>query len=274
MKELQIYNKKELKILKSSHKYLIFIDEVGDPSVHFDLKKYKNPSVFPIMTVIAIIISKVDYQNILIPRVDDIKEYFFKDKNIYFHSREIRRKDGIFKIFLNKELYFDFKIKIDSLIDKSSIIIISSSINKIKFVQKANKFKEMSGEKYNIGNIYLKNVGYILERIGHFLKDESGKIIFEKRGKKESRRIQAVLTDAKKDGTFHHSKNRFRKIDDEILFFDKKDNINGLQIADYCAYPFARHAKNKLDENNKLFDFLRKYIYEGSFKEYGLKEWP
>jgi len=274
MEKMKSYNKKELEILKLPHRYLIFLDEVGDSFLHFDLEKYNDPSIFPVMTVTAVVVSKKVYADILMPGLDEIKEYFFKDKNVYFHSREIRRKDGIFKIFLNEDLYSEFKTKIDELLEKSSITIISSSIRKIKLVQKAKKFEETSGQKYNIGDIYLRNVGYVLERIGHFLEDDSGKIIFEIRGKKESRKIQAVLNDAKKDGTFYCPKERFKGIDDEILFFNKQDNINGLQIADYCTYPFARHAKNSSDINNKLFIFLRKFIYKGDYLEYGLKEWP
>ncbi|MFH1575517.1 MAG: DUF3800 domain-containing protein [Candidatus Nealsonbacteria bacterium] len=275
---LSKYNTKESEILQLPHRYLIFIDEVGESFIHFDLDKYNEPSIFPVITITAVIVARSIYQDILIPEMNKIKEYFFKDilknKSIYFHSREIRRKDGIFKIFLNDNLYSEFKSLIDSLLDKSSITIISSSTNKIKLVKKAIKFEEMSRQKYNTGDIYLKNVGYVLERAGHFLKDNSGKIIFEKRGKKESQRIQAVLIDAKRDGTFYCPKEIFQEIDEEILFFDKKDNISGLQVVDYCTYPFARHAKNLDDVDNKFFDILRRYIYKGDFGEYGLKEWP
>lgn len=275
MEEFAIpHNKKESEILRLPHRYLIFIDEVGDPFVHFDLEKYEDPSIFPVMTVTALVVSRTVYQEILMPGLDEIKQHFFKNKNIYFHSREIRRKDGIFKIFLNDALYTEFKDKMDSLLDKSSITIISSSINKIKFVKKAEEFQARVGVSYNIGDIYLRNVDYVLERLGHFLQDESGKIIFEIRGKKESKRIQGVLADAKQNGTFYCPKERFRGINDKILFFSKKDNINGLQIADYCTYPFARHAKNPTDADNKFFDILRRYIHKGDFREYGLKEWP
>jgi len=128
MEETESYKNKEYEILRLPHRYLIFIDEVGDPFVHFDLKKYDDPSVFPVMTVTAVIVSRSVYQDILMPGLDEIKEYFFQSKDIYFHSREIRRKDGIFKIFLNENLYSEFKRKIDLLLDKSSITIISSSI--------------------------------------------------------------------------------------------------------------------------------------------------
>ena len=274
MAELDLYSKKEVAILSLPDRYLMFVDEVGDPFIHFDLNKYNDLSIFPVMTLTALIVSKSVYQEILMPGLDEIKEEFFKNKNIYFHSREIRNKDGIFKIFLDGVLYKTFKDKVDILLEKSSIVIISSSTNKIKFVEKAQQFQQKTGTVYNIGDIYLRNVEYVLERTGHFLKDNTGKIIFEIRGRKESKRIQGVLTNAKQDGTFYCPKERFKNIDDEILFFNKQDNINGLQIVDYCTYPFARHSKDPGDTDNNFFHILRKYIYKGDFGEYGLKEWP
>lgn len=206
--------------------------------------------------------------------IDKIKEDFFQNKDIYFHSREIRRKDGIFKIFLDELLYAKFKKRMNALLKNGSITIISSSINKIKLLKKAKKFKNIAGQQYNIGDIYLRNIEYVLERLGLFLKNKTGKIVFETRGKKENKRIQAVLINAKQKGTFYYPKERFKNIDKKILFFTKNDNINGLQMADYCTYPFARHAKNDSDKNNKFFGILRKYIYKGDYGEYGLKEWP
>lgn len=275
MKSKQVvFDEKEKIILDLPHRYLIFLDEVGDPTFHKDRNIYKDPSVYPVLTVTATIVSKSVYKDILMPGLDEIKEDFLQGRDVYLHSREIRRKDGIFKIFLNEKVYTEFKKSIDDLIKKSSVVIISSSIKKLALLYKAEAFEKASGEKYNIGDLYLKSVGFVLERLGHFLSSDKGQIIFEKRGKKESRRVQAVLNDAKKDGTFYCSSERFKNIDNEILFFNKNDNINGLQIVDYCTYPFSRHAKNPRDLDNKFFDFLRKFIYRGDFGEYGLKEWP
>lgn len=269
-----LYNKKEKLITDLSQRYLIFIDETGDPKIHFNLKKYDDHSVFPVMTVTGVILTKTVYQEIFMPGLDEIKEQFFKSKNISFHSREIRRKDGIFKIFLDKKIYDDFKTKMNLLIEKSSITIVSSSINKINFAKKAKSFKRKTGELYNIGDIYLRNVEYVLERIGHFLEDKTAKIIFEARGKKESTRIQAVLNNVRQNGTFYYNKEHFKGINKDIVFFSKKNNINGLQLVDYCTYPFARHAKNPSDKNNKFFEILKQYIYKGNYGSYGLKEWP
>lgn len=269
-----VSNKNELKICELSQDYLVFIDETGDPFVHFDLKTYDDHSIFPVMTITAVVIPAAAYKKIMLPGIDDIKQKFFQDKEIYFHSREIRRKDGIYKIFLNEKIYSDFKLDIDNLIRKSSIKIISSSINKMRLAKKANEFRHATGTAYNIGDVYLRNVDYVLERLGHLLKGKSAKVIFESRGKKECKKIQGVLNDAKQSGTFYCPKESFSGIDGEILFFNKKDNINGLQVVDYLVYPFARHAKNNNDVDNKFFDVLRGYIYKGDYGEYGLKEWP
>jgi len=271
---MEVFNKKEMEIINLSHRYIVFIDETGDPTFHKDLSIYDDQSVFPVMTVTALIIPRVVYRDITMLQIDNLKQELFNSKKIYFHSREIRRKDGIYKIFLNENLYQEFKDKIDGIIEKSSIQIISCSIDKRKLLQKSIDFKKETGNDYNIGDLYLRNVDYVLERVGHFLEDETAKIIFETRGKRESKRIQGVLTNAKEKGTFYCNSKQFQGIDKNILFFSKQDNINGLQLVDYCTYPFARHAKDNSDENNLFFDFLRKYIYKGSYGEYGLKEWP
>ena len=100
---------KEKIILEMPERYLIFLDEVGDPYVHWSPNLYRNPSLFPVMTVTAVIVTRATYESVLMPGLDEIKGYFFKSEDIYFHSREIRRKDGIFKIFLDEKVYFEFK---------------------------------------------------------------------------------------------------------------------------------------------------------------------
>jgi len=117
--------KNESKILQLPHSFLAFIDEVGDPFVHFDVKTYNNPSIFPVVTILALVVSRKMYTEILMPGLEEIKKYFL-----------------------------------------------------------------------------------------------------------------------------------------------------GLQVADYCTYPFARHAKSPSDSNNEFFHFLRKFVYKGDYWEYGLKEWP
>lgn len=263
----------EEKICGVAERYLVFIDETGDPFIHRNREVYASPTVFPILTITALIVSTTVYKEVLRPAIDEIKEHFWGSRDIHFHSNEIRRKDGIFKTLLNTEQYELFKQQMVGALEKSSVTLISSSIDKLKLLDKAERFKEKTGNDYNPGDLYLTNVGWVLERLGHFVKNDTARIVFETRGRKESRRIQGVLDTAKQNGTFYHMKDQFSNISDEILFFTKSDNVNGIQMADYCTYPFARHAKNDTDDN-KLFELLRPFVYQGDYGEYGLKEWP
>lgn len=264
---------REAEICNLTERWLVFIDETGDPFIHKNPARYEDPTIFPVMTVFALIVSTTVYKEVMVPAVDEIKTRFWGNRDINFHSNEIRRKDGIFKILLDPEQYETFKKMILGVLERSSATIISSSINKLKLLDRGAKFKEKTGSDYNFGDLYLTNVGWVLERLGYFIKDDTSRIIFEAQGPRESRRIQGVLDEAKKNGTFYCSSARFRNISDSILFFTKEDNVNGIQMADYCSYPFARHTKNSTDDN-KLFELLRPFIYRGDFGTYGLKEWP
>ena len=56
----------------------------------------------------------------------------------------------------------------------------------------------------------------------------------------------------------------------------KKDNIVGLQVADLCAYPLARHLLNS-EEPYIPFMIIEKKIYcdkEGEYDGWGLKLFP
>ena len=236
----------EKKIIDLEQEYLVFIDETGDSAFHKKLSIYEDLSIFPTLTITALVIPTKIYKDSTMPGLDIIKEKYFKNKAVSFHSREIRRKTDQFKIFLNEEIYNDFKVDMINLIEKSQISIVSASINKVKLLEKTIAFEAFSGgAKYNIGDLYLMTVNFVLERLAQLIGSSTAKIIED-----------------------------FMGIDDDIYFFKKIDNVNGLQIADYCVYPFARHAKNPKDEDNKLFDLLRKFVYKGDRGEYGLKVWP
>src|SRR3989338_11548542 len=103
-------NKREREIVELQEDFLIFLDEVGDPFLHRTISDYDDPSRFPVLTVTAVIVSRAVYQDVLMPGLDEIKLFFFKDIHIHLHSREIRRKDGIFKHFL------------DARVDRKSVV--------------------------------------------------------------------------------------------------------------------------------------------------------
>ena len=53
---------------------------------------------------------------------------------------------------------------------------------------------------------------------------------------------------------------QFKRLDCPLSFQSKKNNIIGVQIADPCAHPCARHILNPA-RPNRAFDVAKKHIY-------------
>ncbi|HMG16242.1 MAG TPA: DUF3800 domain-containing protein [Saprospiraceae bacterium] len=58
-----------------------------------------------------------------------------------------------------------------------------------------------------------------------------------------------------------------------INFKSKKENINGIQLADLIAYPIARYVIEP-NRANPAFEQLEPKIYSKNGKRYGLKIFP
>ena len=74
-------------------------------------------------------------------------------------------------------------------------------------------------------------------------------------------------------GTAYVSSERLQEVGIKITFRDKKENINGLQLADLIAYPIARYVIEP-KRANPAFEVLEKKIYTKNGKRYGLKIFP
>src|SRR5690606_9290878 len=98
-------------------------------------------------------------------------------------------------------------------------------------------------------------------------------VIIEKRGKKEDKKLDEHFQRLLARGTSFVSAQRLRDINTTITFRDKKENINGLQLADLIAYPIARYVIEP-NRANPAFDVLKNKIYTKNNKRYGLKIFP
>jgi hypothetical protein len=68
----------------------------------------------------------------------------------------------------------------------------------------------------------------------------------------------------------------FKKLIRKFKFHSKRENIIGLQAADLCAYPLARHIISP-DEPYVPFEIIKDKIYsnsKGMYKGRGLKVFP
>ncbi len=124
-------------------------------------------------------------------------------------------------------------------------------------------------------NPYDVALEYNFERVLCFLESQNETalpVIAEARGKLEDDELRASFYKLMTKGTYYHRAACFRLLDCPISFRRKNDNIAGIQLADLCAYPVARHVLRP-DEVNRPFDVVRPHFYRNG-GVYGLKVFP
>lgn len=244
--------------------YFLFIDESGSPS--FD---QVDPG-FPVFTLCGTILSNKEYE--LFDRsIITMKRKFWNTKNIILHSSEIAAKKGSFEIFKeDKPKFSEFIRDMNTLITSTDFKILSTSIKKDKY--RPSKIP-------NIHRVYSMSLEFILERTIHFMRTTESKnrlkIIIERRGAKEDKILEAEFCKLIKNGNVYWKPKEFAEFTPSIHFRHKNENINGLQLADLCAYPIAKYV---IDSNkpHPSFPYLEPKIYcvEGNCYSYGLKVFP
>ena len=115
-------------------KYYLFLDESGDHGLKTIDKS------FPVFLLCGILISETNYK-IIKNEINQIKFNFWNNKNVIFHSRDIRKCNNEFQIFFDLNLKEKFYESINNLVSRDLYKIIASSINKDLFIKKYGKLE-------------------------------------------------------------------------------------------------------------------------------------
>lgn len=243
-------------------KYYFYLDETGDHGLNF-----VDPN-FPIFLLVGFLISEQELV-LLDQKINNFKIDFFKTTEIILHSRDIRKCEGVFQILFDLELKKKFYEDLNNIFSQSDYKLIGAGINKEDFIKKYGKAAK---DPYNI------SLSFIVERLIFCLDNNqnSVEIIIEKRGKKEDQQLQNHYNSISDRGTYYVKPERLKAKITSFKFCHKKENIIGLQAADLCAYPLARHILNS-EEPYIPFKLIEKKIYcshDGKLDGYGLKMFP
>lgn len=243
-------------------KYYLFIDESGDHGL-----ATLDPS-FPVFLLCGLLTSEENYKDIR-SSINGLKDKFWKNKKVILHSRDIRKCEKEFQILFDLEIKREFYEIINQIIQNSKYRIISSAINKAKYIK-------MYGRLSN--DVYELSLSFIIERAIFSLDEVNNvekhlEIVIEKRGNKEDRKLAEHFQRLMSRGTNYVSAQRLKDVNMKIVFKDKKENINGLQLADLVAYPIARYVIDP-KRANPAYDILNNKIYNKNGKKYGLKVFP
>ncbi|MDH4223100.1 MAG: DUF3800 domain-containing protein [candidate division Zixibacteria bacterium] len=244
--------------------YSFFLDETGDHGLSFIDKN------FPLFLLCGFAISE-DALKEIEKKINKFKQKYFKTTEIILHSRDIRKCEGVFQILFDLNLKAEFYKDLNKIIGEGDYCLIGSGIQKEEHIKKYGK-----GAK----DPYSLSLSFVLERLIFYLDkiDEQAKVeIFaEERGKREDQMLLSHFNSIMDRGTFYVQPDRFKNRIEKFNFHSKKDNIVGLQIADLCAYPLARHLLNP-EEPYIPFKIIERKIYcseEGQYEGWGLKLFP
>ena len=240
--------------------HLMYIDESGDHGL-----KNLQPE-FPVFVLCGIIIDENEVKR-LDTDFNKLKNKFWGNKKVIFHSRDIRKCEKEFQILLDLEVKKDFYNDLNNIISKSNFTVVAPVINKEKHIKKYGKLAE---------NVYELSLSFLIERSIFYLdsiSSEIRKVYIESRGKREDNELKNFLNILKHRGTSYIDSNRVLSKIKEFEFIKKDEGISGLQLADLAAYPIARYAIDK-NRANPAYDLLKEKIYRKGNKIYGLKIFP
>ncbi len=242
-------------------KNYFFIDESGDHGLT------KINSDFPVFLLCGVLIKEDDYETVR-QAINSLKRSIWNDKDVVFHSRDIRKCEKEFQKLFDLNLKKYFYDELNKIIAQSPYTIIASAIQKDEFIKQFGKLQD---------DVYEVALSFVIEQAINALKDMSTEaslsIIIEKRGKREDKRLDDHFQKIIARGTGKLTSKELSYFNPTFIFKDKKENINGLQLADLVAYPIARYVIEP-NRANPSFDILEPKIYRTNGGLDGLRIYP
>lgn len=249
-----------MKNIGGDSKFIGFIDECGDHSME------KIDRDFPIFVLCLTIVERRIYAEQIIPAFSSLKLKHWNHEGINLHSRDIRKTIGPYTFLLVPEKRKKFLAELSALISGLDCTVFIVCIDKARHIAKYGPKAE---------NPYEFALKMCMERVVHFMgKFEISDlpIVAESRGKREDEELEKAFYEFLACGTYYIPAGRFKSLKCPLVFWDKRANIVGLQVADLAAYPCARHIL-KPDQSNQAYEIIKKKIYrEGTV--HGWKIFP
>lgn len=244
----------------SSSRFIAFFDECGDHSLS------KIDKDFPLFLLCTVIVEREAYAQHIIPALAQFKLRYFAHEGINLHSREIRKAEGPFGILQKEAVRQKFLPELSALIANLPFTLFITAIQKAAYSQ---RYGNTAKNPYDVA------LEYSFERVLDFMevyKESQLPVIAEARGQQEDDALRASFHRLMTQGTYYNTAERFRKLVCPISFRRKQDNIAGIQVADLCAHPTARHLL-KPNVTNQAYDVVKPHIY-ASERTNGLMLYP
>ena len=214
---------------------LVFMDECGDHA------RAAADADFPLLLLAFVLIEPRAYREVIVPDMGRLKLGFWPHEGVNLHSRDIRKQLGDFGQFHQASDRLRLMQAITDLIRTAPFELVIAYVRKSEVVENPDNPPYHEALWNGLRQVALR---------AKLLAKNSVTLIAEARGKREDRELVAWPTaqGASVDGV------AFR-----LVMRAKRDNIAGLQVADLCAYPAARHII-KPQADNPAFEIVRSHL--------------
>lgn len=222
-------NKNDVKQTKTKTEYIMFVDETdpGNGSEYFCLS--------------GLIVTRSDYENIIIKNVNLLKKKHFNNNNIVFHYTEMKNNNGEFNILKEARVRNNFYVDFVNLLRNSNIAIISTYFDKAHMIKTYGK---CAVSDYDVA------FKTLLENYVHFLSKNfgDGMVVMESRLFNENANLQNTFYQYLNNGSELFPSETIRYHLKCLGFLVKNENCIGLQLADFIPATIIRIIKNSSDK--------------------------
>jgi len=236
--------------------YFLFLDESNSigPLTYFCLAGY--------------IISRDEYADELIPRINALKQSTFGKTDVILHEKDIRDTTGDFRCLSNKVNRDTFWSNINAIFDEINMSVVGAGVS--RDIADAIYKSDHLNSDYNIAlQIILENYVCFLER-----SNAKGSVVIESTNETSDTRLRNLFHAIVSDGTLFLSRNAFQKYLTTISFHIKQDNNIGLQVADFIPNAINRKISGLKPKQYSTITAIEAKLYDGHLgmkNRFGLK---
>lgn len=241
--------------------YSFYIDESGD----HNLSSFITNGQLFLLCGCFIANSEI---GLLEQKMENIKLKYFGTRDVILHYRDFRKRNGYYSIFMDRSKNDSFLFDISEMIKDIKFGTVCSVIDKEAHIKQYGK---LADDPYNI------SLSFIVERFIFAVENtvRGIKIFAENRGGREDNKLIENWVKLYNRGTGYISTDEVKAKIGGLSLHSKKENIPGLQLADFIASSTLRKFI-KPQENEEIFEAAKTKIVkfnEGCLGK-GIKVFP